>query len=349
MVVRTRLLLSTTLCICAFPCLAQRGMSPSRGGVGHVPAMHHFGAAGAVGNFRSAGGYRSFTRPRMAYGYRPGVIGPMRFGGRFPQRPYSTGRNAIPGRWFIPRPRGGWSSSDIRRPFAPHLESPRPLSREQETQIPHATNPEATTGPYAPRVLRPSSSGSVGSSSLGSRPPSQFHGMSPFVLRPPTSDGAVTNYILHRQGFQAPTSRVLFSSRLSATRFLSTAFTFRPLFFPRQFLVSSFFFNSFLFPQPFFFSPFFASAFFFQESFFVSPFFASSFFFQPPFFFASPFPFQPRFFFPLSFSSPFLFPQQLFISSFFSSAFLFDETELFSPASTSPFRFLRPLRLHFPS
>ena|SRR5215469_1386732 len=349
---RMWLLLSIAICFYGSPCLAQRGMLGSRGGFGHAPAMNHFGAGRAV---RSPGGYRPFVH--MFYGYRRDVPGPMPFRGSYWERLHFNGRNAIPSRSFVPRPPARSFNSDTTRPWAPHSESSAPVLREQLTQVPHSMESEATPGQRALKVVpRPPSSVSAGISSLGSRPASQFQRMSRFVPRPPLASGGdgANSRVLNRQASAAPTSRGLFSSRLSSSsQALNTRFNFQPLLAPRQLFFSSFFLNSFLFPQPFFFSPFFPSPFFFQQSFFLSPFVASPFFFEPPFFFSffssRPFFFQPRFFFSLSLSNPFLFPQPPFVSPFFSSPFLFGEPFLFSPAPISPFRFRRPLRLHFPS
>ena len=358
MVGQTWLVLSLGICLCEFPCSAQR-RSPfvSHGSFVRGPTITHM--KGGV-QFRPGGGYGTFARPHPPYGFR--AFQPMRPMPSFRGWSEFSSRadNEAPGSSFTRGPHR-FSESNAARQFSSVSEAPSPFADERamESSPPMASARaiQPTTKRTDRFVPRPPPSRIAGTTSIVPRPPFGSRSMSPLVPRPPLRSAAVdgnshfgNSHFGNIPQLVAPRPKILLSSRsfspfLSNRFFSSRPFLFSPLFSNTSLLSQPRFFSPlfsspFFFQQPFFFSPLFSNGFYFSLTFFnpfffqrpllASPFFFNSFFFQPTFFFSSgfffslsfanQFFFQPLFFSPL-FSSPFFFQQPLFFSPFFSNGF----------------------------
>lgn len=317
MLARTWFVLSLSICLCEFPCGAQRS-NPfvSHGSFGRGPAMPRMNGGG---QFRPGRGYGPFVRPPSPYG--PRVLPPMRSMRNFREWPdfSSRAQKAIPRSSFSNRDPDRLSGPDVTRPLGPGSESPGAFPREGTM---------GSSPPRAPLRIQPPTqrtnlsvprppSGVPRSASAVPRPPFRFQGVSPFLPRPPLRSAAIDGNS-HFAGIpRLARSRVLLSSR-SFSPFLSN-----PFFSRHPFLFSPFFSNTFFFPRPLFFSPFFSNPFLFQQPFFFSPFFSNEVFFS------------------LSFSNAFFFPRPLLFSPFFSNPFFFQQPFFFSPFFSNGFFFQR--------
>jgi hypothetical protein len=355
---QTWLVLSLGICLCEFPCSAQR-RSPfaSHGSFVRGPTIPRMN--GGV-QFRPGGGYRAFARPHPPYGFR--AFQPMRRPIRsFQGRSEFSSRvdNDAPGSSFTRGPHR-FSESNVARQFNSVFKEPSPFAEERamvsSPPMASARAIRSTTQRTDRFVPRPPPSRIAGTTSIVPRPTFGSRSMSPLLTRPSLRSAAVggnSNFGNIPQ-LVAPRPKIILSSR-SFSPFLSNRF-----FSPRPFLFSPFFSNTFFLSQPRFFSPLFSRPFFFRQPTFFSPLFSNGFFFSlsfaNPFFFQRPllsspfffnsFFFQPTFFLPffssgfffsLSFANPFFFQQPLFFSPLFSGPFLFQQPLFFSPFSSHGF------------
>lgn len=343
---QTWLVLSLSICLCEFPCSAQRSSRfVSHGSFARGPTIRRMNDGG----FRPRSGYGGFARAYSPYRFR--ALQTMRPLGSFQRRSEFSSRphNVASGSSFTREP-DRFSGSNVTRPFTSDSEALSAFARQHAMESPPSMSPaqriKVTTQRADRFVPRPSPSRVAGNSSIVPRPPSGSRSISLRVPRSPVRSPAVhgSSAFAKVPQFVAPRHKVLLSSR-SFSPFLPNRFVS-----PSPFLFSPFFSNAFFLSRPQFFSPVFSSPFLFQPPFFFSPFFSNGFVFSlsffNPFFFQRPLFFSPFFFNPFFFQPPFffspVFSNGLFFSPSFSNPFFFHQPLLVSPFLPSPFASHQP-------